>query len=211
MKIGELLEAVKESPTISPSFNGVDVLMVLLLFSQKKYPIGRYALREQLKLGPGVIRTLLRRLTQLNLIKPVGRKGHTLTAEGEKTIEELRRVMPEEKKLPESELSIGGESNYGIRLRNTADKISDGLGQRDKAVQVGAGGATTIICKGGKLLIPKIGELKVEEEKMIRGAFKVQEGDTIIITSADNDLTAWRGALAVALNLIHPPKQETLP
>jgi predicted transcriptional regulator len=203
MKIGELLEAIKESPTISPSFNSYDVLMVLLFFSEKKYPIGRYALREQLKLGPGVIRTLLRRLAQLNLIRPVEKKGHILTAEGEETVKEIRKFIAEEKRLRESYLFIiGGENFYGVRLRNAADRISDGQGQRDKAIQVGAGGATTIICKGGKLIIPSIRELNEKEGEMIREAFDVHEGDTIIITSADDDLTAWRGALAAALNLI---------
>nr|MDO8081825.1 DUF4443 domain-containing protein [Candidatus Freyarchaeota archaeon] len=201
MKIGELLEAIKESPTISPSFNSYDVLMVLLFFSEKKYPIGRYALREQLKLGPGVIRTLLRRLAQLNLIRPVEKKGHVLTAEGEETVKETRKFIAEEKRLGESYLFIGGENFYGVRLRNAADKISDGQEQRDKAIQVGAGGATTIVCKGGRLIIPSIRELNEKEEKMIREAFDVHEGDTIIITSADDDLTAWRGALAASLNL----------
>jgi predicted transcriptional regulator len=175
--------------------------MVLLFFSEKKYPIGRYALREQLKLGPGVIRTLLKRLVQLNLIKPVEKKGHILTAEGEETVKEIRKFIAEERRLHESYLFIGGENFYGVRLRNAADKISDGQEQRDKAIQVGAGGATTIICKGGKLIIPSIRELKEKEDKMIREAFNVQEGDTIIITSASDDLTAWRGALAASLNL----------
>lgn len=201
MKIGELLEAIKESPTISPSFNSYDVLMVLLFFAEKKYPIGRYALREQLKLGPGVIRTLLKRLVQLNLIKPVEKKGHVLTVGGEETVKEIRKFIAEEKRLHESYLFIGGGNVYGVRLRNAADKISDGQEQRDKAIQVGAGGATTIVCKDGKLIIPSIRELKEKEDKMIREAFDVQEGDTIIITSADDDLTAWRGALAASLNL----------
>ncbi len=207
MKIGELLEAIKESPTISPSFNSYDVLMVLLFFSEKKYPVGRYALREQLKLGPGVIRTLLRRLAQLNLITPVGKKGHVLTAEGEETIKEIRKLIAEEKRLQESDLVIGRENSYGIRLINTANKISDGLVERDKAIQVGADGATTIICKRGKLIIPSIRELNEKEEKMIRQAFNVHEGDTIIITSADDDLIAWKGALAAALNLITPQSE----
>ncbi len=204
MKIGELLEAVKLSPTISPSFNSYDVLMVLLFFSEKKFPIGRYTLKEQLKLGPGVIRTLLRRLAQLNLIRPVKKKGHILTDEGKKTIKGIRKFIAEEKRLPESDLFIGGKNNYGIRLRNVSDKISDGLEQRDKAIKVGAGGATTIICKDGKLIIPPIHELNEKEEKMIREAFDLHEKDTIIIISADDDLIAWRGALAVALNLITP-------
>lgn len=201
MKIGELLEAIKESPTISPSFNSYDVLMVLLFFAKKKYPIGRYALREQLKLGPGVIRTLLRRLAQLNLIKPVEKKGHVLTTEGEETVKEIRKFIAEEKRFHESHLFIGGENFYGIRLRNAADKISDGQEQRDRAILVGAGGATTIVCRNGKLIIPSIRELEENEDKMIREAFDVHEGDTIIITSASDELTAWRGALAASLNL----------
>ncbi len=204
MKIGELLEAVKVSPTISPSFSSYDVLMVLLFFSEKRYPIGRYTLKEQLKLGPGVIRTLLRRLAQFNLIKPVGKKGHVLTDKGVETVREIRKLIAEEKQLRESDLVVGGENSYGIRLRNTANKVSDGLGQRDKAIQVGAAGATTIICRKGKLTIPTIRDLNKEEEKMIREAFNVHEGDTIIITSADDDLIAWRAALAAALNLIAP-------
>ncbi|MGQ9721009.1 MAG: DUF4443 domain-containing protein [Candidatus Jordarchaeum sp.] len=202
MKIGELLESIKTSPTIIPSFNSYDVLMVLLFLSEKKYPIGRYTIKEQLKLGPGVVRTLLRRLAQLNLIKPIGKKGHVLTEEGEETVKEIRKLIVEEKKLQESNLVIRGENSYGIRLINASNKISDGLGQRDRAIQVGAEGATTIICKKGKLTIPSIRDLNQEEEKMIREAFNVHEGDTIIITSADNELIAWKAALAAALNLI---------
>ena len=72
--------------------------------------------------------------------------------------------------------------------------------QRDAAFLAGARGATTLILKGGKLVMPS-SDLDMGKEypsmfEKISYSLKPKEGDAVVIGSADTLRTAEYGAIA---------------
>lgn len=201
----EYFREVLSSRTVRPSFCEGDVLGALLLLAEG--PTGRYALKEFLGLGDAAARTLLRRLHRLGLVKPAGRKGHVLTERGRLMAESLKRYLAEFKELPRSFLSIG-EFDYGFRLRGLSHIISSGVEERDLAVSSGGKGATTIIVKDGRFMVPSVMELTGEDEAFVRRFFDPEEGDVILVVSASDRSTALRAGLNVVANLIMQLESE---
>ncbi|MEM1723533.1 MAG: DUF4443 domain-containing protein [Candidatus Jordarchaeales archaeon] len=193
------------SRTVRPSFCEGDVLGALLLLAEG--PTGRYALKDFLGLGDAAARTLLRRLHRLGLVKPAGRKGHILTERGRSIAESLKRYLAEFKELPRSFLSID-KCDYGFRLRGLSHIISNGVKERDLAVSSGGKGATTIIVKDGRFIVPSVMELTGKEEDFLRRFFDPEEGDVILIVSAKDRSTALRAGLNVVAELIMQAEVE---
>ena len=78
-----------------------------------------------------------------------------------------------------------------------------GIEQRDAALIAGALGATTLICKGGGLLIPGTSEkLDPEINRLILTRLSPGEGDAIIVGSSDDPYLAELGAKSAALELL---------
>lgn len=203
----ELFGEVLASRTVRPSFREGDVLGVLLLLAEE--PVGRYFVRDVLGLGDAVARTLLRRLQRLGLVRPAGRKGHVLTNRGRLVVEKLTGYVAEFRRLPESFLSVG-RCDYGFRLRGLSHLISGGIEERDLAISGGGRGATTVIVKGGKLVVPSVKELDGGEEAFLRGFFELEEGDVILVVSAEDCPSALRAGLNVAARLIERAESEGL-
>ncbi|MBS7288080.1 MAG: hypothetical protein KIH01_04885 [Candidatus Freyarchaeota archaeon] len=196
---------VLASRTVRPSFREGDVLGVLLLLAEE--PVGRYAVRDVLGLGDAAVRTMLRRLQRLGLIRPAGRKGHVLTDKGRLVAEKLMGYVAEFRRLPKSFLSVG-ECDYGFRIRGMSHLISGGVEERDIAVSGGGRGATTIIVKSGRLVVPSVKELDGEEEAFLRRFFELEEGDVVLIVSAEDCPSALRAGLSVAASLIKRAETE---
>jgi len=203
----EFFGEVLSSRTVRPSFREGDVLGVLLLLAEE--PVGRYAIRDVLGLGDAAARTLLRRLQRLGLVRPAGRKGHVLTDRGRMVAEKLMGYIAEFRRLPESFLSVG-RCDYGFRLRGLSHLISGGVEERDLAVSGGGRGATTIIVKSGKLVVPSVKELDDWEEAFLRSFFKLEEGDVVLVVSAEDCPSALRAGLSVAAKLIERAESEDL-
>ena len=87
-----------------------------------------------------------------------------------------------------------------------AQKVKLGMEQRDAAFLAGAKGATTIIMKKGKLTMPgedtDISGTAPEIRSRIAKCLKPEEGDVVIIGSADTHDLAEYGAIAAAWTLI---------
>ncbi|MGA9387268.1 MAG: DUF4443 domain-containing protein, partial [Candidatus Bathyarchaeia archaeon] len=69
---------------------------------------------------------------------------------GKSTVPPLRRA-----KIGKSELT-STECNFAILVRNQRHELKSGIEQRDAAVMVDAKNATTMVLKGGKLVIPSV-------------------------------------------------------
>ncbi len=195
----KLFSDVLSSRTVRPSFREGDILGVLLMLV--KEPAGRYMLKDSLGLSDATARTLLRRLQQAGIVRVSGKKGHMLTEKGLMIVEKLQSYLAEFKKLPESFLSVG-KCDYGFRLRNVVSLISGGVEERDLVVSVGGKGATTIMVKKGKLVVPSVKELEGEEDAFLRRHFKLEEEDVILVVSAEDCTSALRAGLTVVAKLI---------
>ena len=136
MELTKLLntDARQGPPT---QFHSWHLLAAFYAFCQTTAPIGRYQLSSDLGLGGGSIRSLIRFLRSQELIIPINRQGHQLSTKGKQHCEKLRETLIAFEELPESSYTID-VYNYGCHLHQLAHYVTDGVEQRDAALQAGA-------------------------------------------------------------------------
>jgi len=193
----------EKAPGPYPSFS-VYHLIKALEFVAKTGQVGRGKLAEELKIGEGATRTLIERLKTAHLIF-VSKKGCSFTERGKKIWNEFESIFPQKTNLERNELALA-DCNVAVQIRGGGERIRTGVEQRDAAVIAGAKGATTLILKGKKLIMPNISE-DVSHDfpivfRQITAFLKLRENDAIVIASADTWSKAEYGALAAAWTLI---------
>jgi predicted transcriptional regulator len=166
--------------------------------------VGRGKLAEELKIGEGATRTLIERLKTAHLIS-VSKKGCALTEKGKKIWKEFKSFFPKKTNLERNELTLA-DCNVAVQVRGGGGRIRIGIEQRDAAVIAGAKGATTVVLRGKKLVMPNISE-DISHDfpiafRQITALFKLRENDAVVIGSADNWSRSEYGALAAAWTLI---------
>lgn len=192
-----------EAPGPFISFTVFDLLKAIEVIAEKG-SVGRGKLSEELQIGGGAVRTLIKRLKNSGLIA-TSRSGCSLTEKGRSLWREILCVMPQRVRLEENELTLA-PFNFVVLIRGCSKEVKDGLLQRDAAVRVGAKGAITLVFKNGKLIIPAVStdvsKDYPESFNQITQAMNLKENDVIIIGSADDRKKAEYGALAAAWTLI---------
>jgi len=163
----------------------------------RKGPIGRKALSKELGVGEGSTRTVIDKLLREGNIENT-RKGAILTESGRKRFETFDIKV---KRTEMGKLTIG-PFDCAVQIRSMAHLIALGCDQRDEAVRAGAMGATTLVCKEGKLVFPDGGEhLDLELLSPIYDQFDICENDVFIIGSGSTYDDAEKGAVTAALAL----------
>ncbi len=200
----ELLAVIKLIRRQGPptQFHSWHVLSAFLFFSNTKTPLGRYQLSENLGLGGGSIRSLIKYLKRHNLIQPIGRRGHLLSKKGLQASRKLQSVLVNMTEVPATPFTID-KYNYACHLRNKAAAISEGVIQRDAAIQAGATGATTLIQTKDPdiIMMPTDHKVSSHEATALLESFSLQPNDVLIIGSAPTLVTARLGTLAAALTV----------
>jgi hypothetical protein len=192
------------APSRILSFNSAHVFKTLQLLKRDGH-VSRLLLINELGLGEGSIKTLIKHLKMEKLILTT-QKGTTMTERGEKIFEEMSQYICAETQVPKCSISIA-EYNHAVLLRNLKFAINQGIEQRDAAIKVGAKGATTLLYNMGKFLIPgsKFNALKQEKaiEKLLKDNLKPIENDIIVIGSDDNNyITAELASKSAALQTL---------
>ena len=184
-----------------PEFSLEDAVALLFML---RNPTGRKTISEVLGLGEGSVRTLLRKLSLLDLISSTQR-GHSLNERGEELLRKMGEKFSEAKEVGE----IEGYPAYAIVVRNPPEFKSIEL--RDEAIRFFAKGAMILIVRGGKPAFPEdnrpLEETMPEISRKLEGLFKLSDGDMVVVTWAENRANAMKSAYHVALFL----KGEELP
>ena len=200
--------ASKIAPGRAPSFIEAHVIKTLETLGAGK-EVGRIKLSRILGLGEGVTRTLVKHLSNEELVE-VSRSGIVLSRFGEKIWSDIRSRIGEEIEIPRSSLTIGN-FNIALLIRNAAGLVKYGVEQRDAAIKVGALGATTFVFSSNKLTMPGVGEDVFQNTRAIHDSLvstlKPRDNDVIIIGSANEKRTAEFGAKTAALTLLRMPPQ----
>jgi len=178
-----------------PRFAEVHVREALELIA--KYDrIGRKDLANELRIGEGSMRTVLNQLKKRGLITS-SRGGHALTTKGRRALGKPLEFV----KVDAGDLTVG-EVDVATVVREAAAKVKKGIEQRDEAIKAGSAGATVLIFKNGKLRFPdRFIEVEKKVSETIIKTLKPQEGDAIVIGTADNVVSAKAGARAAARTL----------
>ena len=163
-------------------------------------PIGRQRLTGLLGLGEGSVRTIVNFLVGRDLVR-ADESGMMLTAKGRREVESAGFSMAT---VNARGLCVG-ECDVAVLVRGKAKNVKDGLRQRDEAVKAGAAGATTLVFRNGRILMPPETDMDASYPQLarqIRAAFELREGDVIVIGSAGDLRAAEDGALAASVDLL---------
>jgi len=200
----QLLEKIagERAPGPSPTFSIFHMLRAIELIAENT--IGRIKLAEELEVGEGTVRTMISRLKDAGLIA-TSKIGCTLTSRGMKLWNEYKTVFRKKVEIEKNELTLA-DYNFAILVKNCAHKVKSGMEQRDTAIMVGAKGATTIMFKGGRLVVPPVSDSNAGDfpkaANQISRLLQPEENDVIVIGSADSLVKADYGTLAAAWTLV---------
>ncbi|HEX6282290.1 MAG TPA: DUF4443 domain-containing protein [Nitrososphaera sp.] len=198
-----MLEKVtsRYAPSRVLSFDIVHVFAALQMIGNNS-TTSRNALCRGLVLGEGTVKTLVKHLKMQGLIETSNR-GTRLTTKGKSICEGLLSAILAEMSLPKCSVALG-RFNYAVLVREFGFAVGLGIEQRDAAIKMGATGATTLLFKDNKFVMPANSNDSLRKEREVRRMLverlNPREGDVIIIGSADsNEKTAELGAKNAAL------------
>jgi hypothetical protein len=202
--------AGKIAPGRLPSFAEAHVIKALEEIGLQEN-VGRLKLSKDLHLGEGETRTLVKHLKNEGLIE-VSKSGISLSAAGKRLLSGLRVLVSEQIDVPSTLLTVG-PFNVAVRVKGIKDSVHYGLEQRDAAIMAGAKGATTLIFTKNRLTMPGTGEDVSKNDPSILASLSkldLNEGDVIIIGSADEKIKAEFGAKTAALELLKSKNRADL-
>jgi hypothetical protein len=189
------------APSRVLSFDMVHVFKALQLMENRGH-VSRNLLCQELALGEGTIKTLLKHLKMHGMIKSTN-AGTKMTNKATTIFSELLSYIPEEMNLPKCSIALG-KFNYVVLLKQFSFAIKSGVEQRDSAIKMGALGATTMLFKDGKFVMPDTNYDSLKKEPYIYSLLieklKPEDKDIIIIGSDDiSEKTAELAAKSAAL------------
>jgi hypothetical protein len=180
-------------------FADYHVYRTLLMLSDGRRR-GRKSLADTVNVGEGSMRTIIEFLRDKGYVD-VKQTGIKISHKGQ---EFLRKLPIHMERLEPSDISVA-ERNVAVLVRNSAERIALGIEQRDAAIKAGADGATTIVIKGGWMIVPPdfyLDKEKPEIAKSLRKLLSLNEGDVVIVGAAHEYDLAEDGALAAAFALL---------
>lgn len=178
--------ASRIAPSRILSFEMVHVLKTLQLIQEKGH-VSRHTLCKKLDLGEGTVKTLVKHLKIYDLVV-TDKSGTRISTKGTKLLSELVLSMPAEMSISTCSVALG-KFNYGILLRQMSYVIKTGIEQRDSAIKMNALGATTLVYKDKRFIIPNTNFDALRKEQNLH-TLLVQglnpEEDDVLIIGSDN-------------------------
>lgn len=202
--------ATRYAPSRLLSFGAVHVFIALQLMLQGGH-VSRDALGKKLGLGEGAVKTLVKHMKIRGLVE-TSNGGTRMTARGKIICQGILSAIPAEMGLPKSSVALG-RHNYAVLLKDFGFAIRSGIEQRDSAIRMGAIGATTLFYREDRFMMPNSVNDTLKKEQALRNELleklKPQDGDAIIIGSADSGRVAEIAAKNAALVTIMAHEKHT--
>jgi len=172
--------------------------------------VGRIKLSNELELGIGTTRTILKHLKKERLIVS-SRHGFAFSERGKRLFFNLMSRISGGIEVPNSPLTVG-PLVIAVLVRDMAHKVGRGVEQRNTAIRAGASGATTLIFSRNKLTMAS------KKKHILKGISDIQdiivsklnpkENDVIIVGSGENRTNAEIGAIMAALKLLKSENEK---
>ena len=176
--------ATRNAPSRSLSYDMVHVFKTLQLINDNGH-VSRHSLCKKLGLGEGTVKTLVKHLKNYGLIE-TSKTGTRISEKGNKLLSEVRLSMSSEMSISKCSVALG-KYNYAILLKQIAYVIRTGIEQRDAAIKMNALGATTLVYKDNRFMIPKTNFHAFHKEQKLHTllveVLKPVEDDVLIIGS----------------------------
>ena len=187
-----------DEPQFGPMFrfNDANVYWSLHLLSDGRR-MGRKRLADEVGVGEGSMRRIIDTLKEWDFIN-IKQTGITITKAGLSFLEQLP-LRPVNIFV---EGSVAGACQQGVLVLGGADKVVNGMEQRDAGIKVGADGCTTIVIRDGVLMIPpdwNMDERTPELAYKIRKEIGMTQSDALIIGGGETQALATEAAITAAL------------
>ena len=187
-----------DEPQFGPMFrfNDANVYWSLHLLSDGRR-MGRKRLADEVGVGEGSMRRIIDTLKEWDFIN-IKQTGITITKAGISFLEQLP-LRPVNIFV---EGSVAGACQQGVLVLGGADKVVNGMEQRDAGIKVGADGCTTIVIRDGVLMIPpdwNMDEKTPELAYKIRKKIGMTQSDALIIGGGETQALATEAAITAAL------------
>lgn len=187
-----------DEPQFGPMFrfNDANVYWALHILSDGRR-MGRKRLADEVGVGEGSMRRIIDTLKEWDFIN-IKQTGITITKAGLSFLEQIP-IRPVDIFV---EGSVAGACQQGVLVLGGADKVVNGMEQRDAGIKVGADGCTTIVIRDGALMIPpdwNMDEKTPELAYKIRKEIGLTQSDALIIGGGENQTVATEAALTAAL------------
>ncbi len=204
MNVKEILNSLIKEKAPGPALTFTLLHLIKALELMAEGPIGRGKLAKNLGIGEGTVRTIIKRLKDSNIIE-ISREGCHLTSFGRKLWEKFKKKIPKKVFLEKNEFSLA-QYSVAVLVKGCGSKVRTGMKQRDAAIMVGADGATTLVVKDKKLIIPGVSDNIAKDYpvayKQIVKLLNPEQNDVVIVGTAKTREKAEYGALAAALTLL---------
>ena len=187
-----------DEPQFGPMFrfNDANVYWALHLLSDGRR-MGRKRLAEEVGVGEGRMRRIIDTLKEWEFIL-IKQTGITITKAGQSFLNQIP-IRPVDLNLKDS---VMGEFQQAVLVLGVADKVNNGMEQRDEGIKVGATGCTTIVLRDGVLSIPpdwNLDENDPANAMKIRKEIGMTQNDVIIIGGGNTQSVAVEAAVSAAL------------
>ena len=187
-----------DEPQFGPMFrfNDANVYWALHILSDGRR-MGRKRLADEVGVGEGSTRRIIDTLKEWDFIN-IKQTGITITKAGLSFLEQIP-IRPVDIFV---EGSVAGACQQGVLVLGGAEKVVNGMEQRDAGIKVGADGCTTIVIRDGVLMIPpdwNMDEKTPELAYKIRKEIGLTQSDALIIGGGENQTVATEAALTAAL------------
>ena len=187
-----------DEPQFGPMFrfNDANVYWSLYVLSDGKR-MGRKRLAEEVGVGEGSMRRIIDTLKEWEFIL-IKQTGITITKAGQSFLNQIP-IRPVDLNLKDS---VMGEFQQAVLVLGVADKVNNGMEQRDEGIKVGATGCTTVVLRDGVLSIPpdwNLDENDPANAMKIRKEIGMTQNDIIIIGGGNTQSVAVEAAVSAAL------------
>jgi len=204
-QVVKLLSKVAErhAPSRMLSFDLVHVFKTMQMMEENKR-ISRSLMMRELGLGEGSVKTIVKHMKMSGLVEN-SNAGMWLTNKGKSIYTKLHISIPKEMDIPKCSIALG-KFNHAVLLKDMAYNIRSGIEQRDTAIKAGAVGATTLVFRNERLVLPGTGEDLMRNDQKIHSLIieklAPEENDVIIIGSSQSKKIAEMAAKSAALYAI---------
>ena len=178
-------------------YTDAHIFVVLDTINERKR-VSRKTLAAVTGVGEGSIKGMLKVLKDWKWIE-VSHGGVVLTEFGRKNYLDFGIRFVD---LCNESYAVG-TYQQGVIVSGAADKVTNGMAQRDDAVRNGAEGASVFILREGKLILPVIWNMDEKDPEFARKVREagMEDGDVLLLIGADSPETAKVVAAAVGLGM----------
>ncbi len=183
--------ADRYAPSRMISFDIAHVFKTFQLMAQYG-KISRVLLTQELNLGEGAVKTLVKHLKMHQLVE-TSNGGMWMSDKGFRLYSKLHESIPKEMEVPQCSIVVG-KYNHAVLIKGLESEIGSGIEQRDAAIKMGATGATTLLFKEGKFFMPGRNQDSLRSDSDVREKIikilQPEDKDVIVIGSADKKKVA---------------------